>query len=254
MKITKQDIWHLDLQEMPMQTDEAQLWCEEQKLNSHHTWTMPQLVAWFATWEIQRDGRQTVLHNCNDDPHKQKLYTLTRINRSALVPNQTRFPQYGTFTPLILMGFKQNRDLKYETWRKFPELKWLLEPRLFECLMVDQPEVTKEELLQIRQQGLVYQTGKQQGQMRQPESTWAMSGIKDTKLGYLPKLTQTMLCQNWLCHPKHRHQYQILNLENWDLMPEIIIEEQTLQQPKTLPEPTKKKKPQNLLPWDLDQD
>jgi hypothetical protein len=77
-----------------------------------------------------------------------------------------------------------------------------------------------------------------------------LTGVQDTELGGLPKLTQTILTQCWLAHPESRTPYMILDLENWDNMPKPLVSNEIF---KELPkqEPIKTKEKAELLPWDL---
>lgn len=118
------------------------------------------------------------------------------------------------------------QGLQYESFRGLSGLEWLLEPKLYEALVTKQsiPNLSKERLLEIREQGLEYRTGPKQGQTRRAESTWQLYGIQGTELGDLPKYTQTMLTQCWLAHPQHRKPTMILDPHNWDNQPEPLID------------------------------
>jgi hypothetical protein len=78
-------------------------------------------------------------------------------------------------------------------------------------------------LLEIRTQGLTQKSGVKAGQMKNPETTWSLTGIQDTEIAHLPKLTQTLLTQIWVAHPVHRNNLMILDPNNWDLMPEPLL-------------------------------
>jgi hypothetical protein len=71
---------------------------------------------------------------------------------------------------------------------------------------------------------------------------------KYLKLAHLPKLTQSMLCQIWLAHPKHRDPLMILDPKNWDLMPQAIIPQDIFKKPSpkeiVVPKDTSQE-----LPW-----
>ena len=146
------------------------------------------------------------------------------MRRSLLVKNQTRQPEYGQLTPLILLGLKRSQGYSYEQLREFSDLKWLLEPPLLEALSVQVTVPQQDRLLAIRDQGLIYRSGKNSGTRRNPETTWQLYGIQDTELGNYPKLLQTMLCQCWLAHPKNRRETMILDPLDWDNMPAPLID------------------------------
>ena len=157
------------------------------------------------------------------------LFRSCMLRRSQLIKNQTQNPEYAQLTPLILLGLKRHQGFSYEQLRDFSGLNYLLEPQLYEALVLDElPQLSRDRLLQIRHQGLVYMTGKQAGQTRQAESTWKLYGIQGTELGNIPALAQTILAQIWLAHPKHRRSTMILDLNDWDNMPEPLIDGEVL--------------------------
>lgn len=248
MLIKKQDIFELPLGDWSEQgVEEVEESAKVAHLKHHHTWILPQLVAWFGGWKILQDGKATVLANC-DTKLKRSLYLLTRINRSTLIPVQTKAPDYGAFTPLILMGQKRMMGRSYESWRDYPGLEWILEKRLLEAVAVEVGSLGSERLLEIREQGLTGRTGKTKDIVKPAESTWSLSGIKDTEIGHLPKLTQTLLCQCWLAHPKIRTPYMILDPQNWDRMPQPLITTEIFKPTTstTPPDPPARAE----LPWD----
>jgi len=238
-------------------------WATMVELSDLQSWLLPQLVAHFGTWTLaknssgQIDCLETIKQNC-PDPKTRAFYTLSRIKRSVLVKNQTKTPDYATLTPLILMGFKRMQGISYETWRTAENLSWILEPRLYESLMLETEVVAaccnlgSERLIEIRDQGLLARTGAKAGQAKPAKSTWSLTGIQDTEIGKLPKLAQTILTQCWLAHPESRTPYMILDLENWDRMPNPLITNDFL---KTTPVVINKKQTLKetavLLPWEL---
>ena len=148
---------------------------------------------------------------------------------------QVATPDYATFTPLVMMGFKRMQGVSYEAWRNADRLGLIMEPALYEAVVLDDYsfcDLGSELLLQIREQGLITKEGKTKGKVKAAESTWSLSGIKDTELGGLPKLTQTMVTQCWLAHPKYRTPYMILDPRNWDRMPEPLISSEIFTKPK----------------------
>jgi len=225
MRLRKQELYALDLERLANLTDQDLVnWIKNQNLENYSTWMLPQLVSVFGQWRLYSDGLTTVRENCKND-FQRGCWQLTRVRRSLLVKNQTQQPHYAQFTPLILLGFKQMQNFSYEQFRKLEGLEWLLEPDLYNALVVDEiPNLSKSRLLEIRQQGLTYKTGKLAGEQRDPASTWQLYGIQNTELGNYPKLLQTMLTQCWLAHPKYRQATMILDPNNWDNQPELLIE------------------------------
>lgn len=258
MILKKQDIESLPLKELNGYTTvELEQWIQKEKLQNYHQWLLPQLVAHFGTWRIHRDGEgrplvlKTLKENLQDDPKLQAIWKLSRVTRSLLLPSQTQHPQYAQFTPLILMGFKLYKDVNYSQWQGLEGLEWILEPKLYEALNLSDEQLVccslgSERLLEIRQEGLLNKFGAKVGTLKPAESTWALTGIKHTELGNLPKLTQSMLTQIWIAHPSKRTQYMILDPTNWDRMPEPLVSSEVFQQQKQEPKQTKD---HLTLPW-----
>ena len=225
MLIRKQDIYQLDVEHWANLSDEdfeANL--ANSNLDNHSSWLLPQLVAHFGRWRLYASGEETVRENCQTALDKV-LWRLTRFRRSYLIRTQTKQPDYGQLTPLILLGFRRSQNYNYEYFRQLSGLKWLLEPPLYQALVETQINMLdKNRLLAIRDQGLIIKTGKNAGTRRNPEGTWRLYGIQDTELGGVGELLQTMLTQCWLAHPKHRRETMILDPNDWDSMPEPLID------------------------------
>ena len=244
--IQKQDIHELKLQEIANKnTQEAAIWCESNNLPHFHTWTLAQMVAEFGSWRLVKsdgvvDCLATLKHNCGSDLWRSGLWKLTRVKRSSLLTTQVKAPDYGAFTPLILMGFKRMQGIDYEAWRNAIGLEHILEPDLYNAVFLEDYaccNLGSDRLLELRRQGCLVNSGPKKGTYKNPESTWSLSNLKDTELYSVPKLTQTMLTQCWLAHPKHRTPYMILDPQNWDRMPEPLVSSDifiTPTQPKRL--------------------
>lgn len=263
MLFKKQELHSVDFSPTYNQSVETfETWAESNELSHLHGWLLPQLVAHFGTWTlVYSDGEidclATIKHNCKD-AQSRAFYTLSRIKRSILIPSQTRSPDYATLTPLIMMGQKRMKGVNYENWKTAHDLSWILEPRLYSALVLE-PQVISavcslgsDRLIEIRDQGLLARTGTKAGQMKPAKSTWSLTGIQDTELGSLPKITQTILTQCWLAHPESRTPYMILDLQNWDNMPQPLLTNDIFK-PAPITQPKKQilKESAEVMPWDL---
>ena len=264
MKITKQDIFELDLSGINSMTEtELEQFCETNQLSHFHQWLLPQMVAYFGSWTLKYtlagniDVLATLKHNVGQDPKLQGLWKLGRVKRSLLVPVMSKAPDYATLTPLILMGQKRMCGVDYQQWRMLPNLEYVLEPRLLEAVNLSQDDLElcgslgSDRLLQLRDQGLMQRTGAKAGQLKKAESTWSLTGMAGTEIAHLPKLTQTMLTQIWLAHPSLRTPYMILDPNNWDNLPNPLLTPDIFKAPET---ELKKQKPKpepvvDKLPW-----
>jgi hypothetical protein len=181
---------------------------------------------------------------------------LSRIKRSLLCATQTKTPDYATLTPLIMMGLKRMKGVNYESWKSSTGLQYILEPRLFDAVILAPEDLEtclslgSDRLLEIQDQGLTTKSGKTAGSKKPAKSTWSLTGIQDTEIGHLPKITQTILTQCWLAHPELRTPYMILDLENWDNLPKPLVSNEIF---KESPEqkPIRTKELAEVLPWDL---
>lgn len=216
---------------------------EKLKLYNHHSWLLPQLVQHFSTWKILADGKSTVLYNCQT-PQQRGLYRLTRIVRSALLKAQNKHSEYSQLVPIILLAHKRYNGRSYESWRNYPGLEWILEPELYQAVTAVAPQCSREELLEITTTGLTTLDGKP----KNPVSTHKLTGVdKDHKFYNLPRLLIVQLCQIWLAHPTIRHEAMILDHNNWDSIPQPLIDVEVLAN-KSQP----KNKPLEQVPWKLD--
>lgn len=252
LKITKQDIWSLPIAHWHT-LNLVELEQEIQAFPLHHfaSWLLPQLVAWFGSWSIKENGKDTVILNC-DTQLKRVLYLLSRVPRSLLLQKQISTPEYARFTPLIALGLKRMQNINYEFWRGYEGREWILERDLLEAVDVAVPDLGSDRLLEIRDSGLLTRSGAKAGQHKNPETTWSLSGIQGTELGTLPKLTQTMLTQCWLAHPKNRRSEMILDPLDWDTIPSALVTADIFEAAPPLPkiEPPKQLDPRKDLPWD----
>jgi hypothetical protein len=260
MLFKKQELHSLDFTGTEhLNTEGWETWAESMNLSHLHTWLLPQLVAWYGNWTLVYNGTQidclaTIKHNCSD-PKSRAFYMLSRIKRSLLVAQQTKNPDYATFTPLIMMGQKRMKGLDYESWKNSSGLQYILEPRLYDAVMLSDEDLLmigslgSDRLREIQVQGLTTKSGKTAGSIKPAKSTWSLTGIQDTEIGHLPKLTQTIITQCWLAHPELRTPYMILDLENWDNLPKPLVSNEIFKQPEQQPITTREMA--EVLPWDL---
>jgi len=262
MLFRKQEIHSLDFTGTEGLTLEGwETWAEQMQLSHLSSWLLPQLVAWYGSWTLVYDEHSnydclaTVKLNCVD-PKSRAFYMLSRVKRSLLVPQQTKTPDYASLTPLVLMGLKRMQGINYETFRSSSGLQYLLEPRLFSAVVLDSTDLEvvdglgSNRLLEIQKQGLTTKSGKTAGSIKPAKSTWSLSGIQDTEIAHLPKLTQTILTQCWLAHPELRTPYMMLDLQNWDSMPPPLVTNDIFKAVQTQ-QPNKSREVATTLPWDL---
>lgn len=257
--IKKQDITTIDLSPLKdFDTTQVDNWCELHRIDRFSTWLLPQLVAQIGSWQLKfADNKPDVLatlkHNCQD-PQQRGYWQLTRAKRSLLVKNQVREPQYSTLTPLILLAFRQVQGVSYSAWRDCENLRWVLEPRILDSVVLSPEQVEivgglgSERLLELRQQGLTARSSTRLA-AKPAESTWKLYHLEGTELGMLPTLAQTMLTQCWLAHPKNRRDTMILDPLNWDRMPAPLLSTELFQPVQAAPTQPRKQVIHEELPF-----
>ena len=262
LQLRKLAITELPLKTIATMTEvELEDFCAKEAINRFQSWLLPQLVAEFGSWQLVQqaglvDVVATLKLNCEHNAVNTALWRLSRVPRTLLLSRQIAMPEYAVLTPLILAGFKRMQGVQYEAWRHSQNLGYIIEPRLYEAVALPTetlPSLGSERLLAIRTQGLTTRSGKTAGQLKAAETTWSLTGIQDTELGHLPKLTQSMLAQIWLAHPSHRSNLMILDPQNWDRMPEPLVDHNIFNAPSTPSIKAQKEKPiettKTLLPW-----
>ena len=219
-------------------------------------WLLPQLLADWAQLPLETEGgvincKQTLLKHLENDLTRQAQHrVLVYLNRGDILDKQTteQNRNYSTLVPLIMSAHKKYNGVSYESWRgaKYLELvvpKLLLEAMQSGELYGECCGLGPDQLLQIRDEGLMVKSGAAEGQMRSPLTTWQLVGVTHPLVKQLPKLAQTMLTQIWCAHPQQRTEYMILDPQNWDLMPTPLISTELFmgQEPTTEPK----------YPWDM---
>ena len=227
-------------------------------------YTMPEIIRWIGRvyseqWlrevssaEGQIDGLKAVrsIFDFSQDWDKGLYYFLMLDARSSYIKTQYKGDgrNYCSLVPLILYAFKLLHSIPYSKWDK-STLAWAVNESLCSAMLCEVPEVTREELLEIREMGLVFKTGQKVGTTRNPATTYRLTGINSTKIGGLPELAQTMLVQIWCAHPTNRTKYMVLSPENWDQIPTPLVSEQ-LFAPIINDKPLLKQTA-SMLPWEL---
>lgn len=200
------------------------------------SWVYPQLLAEVGKWTVTRDGDRIssqafILSNLKGNLTNLGFYYFLMHNARALV-KQTKGQEafYCGLVPLILAAQKKYNGIKYSEW---DDVVKLVNPSLYLAMTCNPPEYTADELLLARTEGLVkagkamnpasgYGIYKNRGNVVRPDGT-ELPGI-----GHLPMLAKMMLCQTWCAHPLNRNEYMILNPNDWDNMPEPLVDTEVI--------------------------
>lgn len=232
----------LDIRLFPFQEcsklagSELELWAKEHNLSGYNTWMLPQMQAHFGSFKVVQkenglyDPKLLMKDNLSSEWDIGLWKVVTKLKRSALVKSQLHpnYSEYSALVPLILSGLKKFKNIPYSKWDK-EGLAFTMDSALYEAATyTDYPKLTKDELLLIREIGLTTKSGSKMGEIKKPTSSWCLTGVQNTALGLVPKLTGTMLTQIWVAHPTIRNEYMILDPQDWDRMPEALISSEVL--------------------------
>lgn len=207
------------------------------------------------------DSSKYLRNNFKGDAWHKGLYQFLMTEpRSTILPggfkqSDPTVANYSGLVPMILAAHKQLNGIPYSAW-SLQGLHALVSTDLFVVMNLrgTVPEFSKEELLKIRNAGLTPQSGKSMGVMANPISKYALVGTSKRgipeKFTKLPKLAQTVLTQIWVAYPTVRTDLMILDLNDWDNMPEPLEDSEVL---VPIKQPVKPSKISNDvdLPWDL---
>jgi hypothetical protein len=236
----------------------AEAFAKQYTLKSRSKWLPSAMKHAFSKWQPQREEgtnkwspRETLKHGVGNDLWIRGIYYfIMYCKRSAYIDLQYKDPgsTYCSLVPFILSAFKTYHQIPYSAWSS-KGLRLIVEPQLYEAITCEVPEVSSEELLAIRDEGLITLSGATKGTVKNPITTYKLSGIKGTIIGDLPVLTQVMLTQIWCAHPSNRKDVMILDPRNWDEMPMPLISTEVFEKKVSVEVP--KVNTKYVDPWDL---
>lgn len=227
-----------------------EVFAEKHNFKNHSSWMLPQVASFIAKMPIVRLSDGTVdsvayRKQFNGSAWLKGLYQYCMTPLRGLIMGtqyHKEFANYSSLVPLLLMPHKRYNDVNYSEWSRVG-LEKIVDKNLYEAITCNiQMSPSKEELLENRNIGLRYNSGKNEGSFRSPLSTHKLYKLPEPYKG-LPWLAQVMLFQVWCAHPVNRTNLMILDWNNWDNMPEpLIIDEVTLA--------TRQKQTVVDMPWD----
>jgi hypothetical protein len=203
---------------------------EKHGLQNFNSWMLPQILAHYGSWRLVKNSQGQVLpqetakQNITTAWHMGLWRVVTKLKRGCLVKLQGSpiGVNCSQLVPIILAGAKRYQNVPYSYWQLAPDTK-LVHQELLEAMFVACPDLGSDRLLEIREQGLTIKSGAKAGSVQKATSKWTLTGIQDTELHGLPKLTVTMLTQIWVAHPSLRTELMILDPKNWDQMPQPLL-------------------------------
>lgn len=189
--------------------------------------------------------------------HKGLYYFLMADPRGNVIfGTQTKkenLPFCG-LVPLILAAHKKYNNIPFNKW-SLDGLSGVVNSSLCEVMHLKgkAPTFDKEYLLELREEGLVVKSGKNAGSIRKAHTAYGLTGIsrvKNPEFTALPKLAQIILTQTWAASPMCRNKYMILDLNDWDNMPEPLDSSEIFNDNSGVVWQEKKKDSPVELPWD----
>lgn len=242
MKITSNRIEDFPFQKFAeINQTEIESLAKEMTLVNFNSWMLPQIQAYYGKWQLawvegKVDCQETAKLNIQDNWSLGLWRVVTKLKRGSLVKQQISpdSVNYSALVPIILMGIKRFQGINYSSWRIDENCK-LIHDALLEAMLYDVTELKKlsrERILEIREQGLTVKSGANQGKKLSSTSTWTLKGIQNTEFKDVPNYVVTMLSQIWVAHPQLRTNLMVLDPESWDTMPDPLISEDIFHKPK----------------------
>lgn len=214
-------------------------------------WLATQLLAHLAQYSVpsSKDGYEFLAYNIGKDPREAGIYKLTAcVSRGKLMKVQTSKEHLPVcaLVPLYMAAQKQYNNVPYTGWTN---IEHLVGKDLYEAMTYELPQLTSDEILAVREAGLRYYSKSGTMKHRNPQTYHTLNNIRNTEIGKMPRLAKVMVTQIWCAHPANRHQYMVLDPNNWDNMPEPLIKDPLLDDtmPWLLDEKPKASLPD--LPW-----
>ena len=164
-------------------------------------------------------------------PYMMGLYRFLMLDtRGSYLTKQYKGDarNYSALVPLIMSAFKRYHNIPYCAWKQ-DEIKWIVNPELCKAMLHFPSEnrqptaYSKDELLQLRDQGLTWKSGPNVGTLRNALYTHTLYGMQGTVFEEVPDLAQVMLTQIWCAHPENRTKYMVLVPDAWDSIPVSLI-------------------------------
>lgn len=213
----------------------VEAWAHKNMISQKLSWLPHQLLAYFGGWKAYKDeaGLYSAERTWNQNTRDRADYfalgsgllaTSARTNffKDAPKGNQQYKSPISPLVPIILAGFKKFQGIKYSEWNPVG-LEVLLDPELAKLVGVQVPEISKSDIIALRNTATTDKTGPRAGIPNNPATCTKLNHLGDTAIGHLPKLAKYMVLQTWAAHPSNRNEYCILDPNDWDHMPEPLV-------------------------------
>lgn len=198
-------------------------------------WLYPQVLAHIGKWVPQRNElgeyllADTVRENVKTELDRACWTLATSKARFVNKQSEGDGLYYCRLVPIIMAAFKKYQGVKYSQWNRDSVTEWGVEVELLKAMKEEVPPYAIEDLLEWRLEGLRVKSGKAEGGMRNPKTTYGIYGLpRMHTLGIGPaqlsSLGKMILLQTWCAHPENRNEYMILDPQDWDHTPPPLVE------------------------------
>jgi hypothetical protein len=201
-----------------------------------HLWMFPQMLKYVADKvPIRRNdlGNISARKMLNSDKTFIGILAIfMATDRSIFIKKQSERESapYGKLTPLFMYAYKLYKNIPYSEWER-EEVEFVVEKDLANAMVTELPELSKEELFKYKKEALMVKSGDKQGQSRSSVTTFLMYPTGGSPLYPLNSLSRAMLCQTWLAHPDNRMDMMILDPDDWDYMPDTLVQNKVIKEP-----------------------
>ena len=214
-------------------TELVKQFCIAHSITTKANWMLPAFMAELGKLNLRYNETGKISakflyeDHIKDNPFLTGIIILCRHpQRSSLLKGQTDplSKNYCSLVPLVLSAFKSLKGIKYSEWDP-RELNYVVDKNLVEVMQLQElPEISVEEILEIREAALTVKTGEKAGEVRSLISSYTLYIPVGTPISGLPMLGKIMMCQTWCAHPTVRTNLMVLNPLDWDSMPPPIID------------------------------
>jgi hypothetical protein len=213
----------------------VEAWIAKNTIPQKLTWFSFQLLAYFGTWRAVKD--ESGLYNAQltwdaNTRLREDYFALgsgllatshrPKFFKDAPKGNQQYKSPINPLVPIILAGFKKFQGIQYSNWNLLG-LETLLDPDLAKLVGVTVPDIAVSDIIALRNTAITDRAGPRQGIPNNPATCTKLNHLGDTAIGHLPKLAKYMVLQTWAAHPSNRNEYMILDPNNWDNIPEPLV-------------------------------
>ena len=206
-------------------------WLEGLKYGDLSTTILPELMTLIGNLPTKLNENGLISGNAfiewfSKSPINRGIYVFLMLDtRSAYLTQQYKGTArtFSSLVPLIPYAIRLVRGVPYTAWDP-KEIRQVVNNDLADAMLFDlDPKPTRDDILEGREQGLTFASGKDVGKMRNPVTSFKLFATAGTCFEKTPHLWQVMTSQIWVAHPENRSKYMVLDPTNWDRVPPPLV-------------------------------